>query len=297
MYRIGLKSRNHQLQNIPYPHMKENIIMNVKCPKCRYRFDTPASPGMTELQCNCPRCGIPFTYTVDDEQAANDHLTDQTESAEQTSSMEQSTHNPSNSPSQPDHVGSPNHSYTRKESPVHSKTLRSNTPSGLPNRTSQHGTRPPLLTQGVQTGKGCLKFTLIVAAAIILFIVFLVRQCRDKSYTAEDVTMSEIKDSEGEMGITDSPAPTLNKHVQHEEAPAWIQGNWHVDTDYGGISLKIHGNQIAETSGGETTYGSYTYQNPYLYCDFGDNNIFVYRLVEETKQIDAGTGILMNKLD
>ena len=41
--------------------------MKVKCPKCRYRFDLADAPGMQELQCNCPRCGMPFTFAVDDE--------------------------------------------------------------------------------------------------------------------------------------------------------------------------------------------------------------------------------------
>lgn len=91
--------------------------------------------------------------------------------------------------------------------------------------------------------------------------------------------------------------PPYDERAAAERAPSWIQGNWHVDTDYGGISLKIYGDNIAETSGGETSYGHFKYQNHRLYCDFGDNSLFVYRLVEETRQIDAGNGVLMEKLD
>ena len=61
--------------------------------------------------------------------------------------------------------------------------------------------------------------------------------------------------------------------------------------------MKIHGDQIAETCGGKTTYGTYKYQDHRLYCDFGDNNEFVYTLAEESRQIDAGNGMLMKKVD
>ena len=41
--------------------------MEIKCPKCRFRYDTPVSSGMTEVACVCPRCGTPFTYAVSDD--------------------------------------------------------------------------------------------------------------------------------------------------------------------------------------------------------------------------------------
>lgn len=40
--------------------------MKVKCPKCRLKFDVPTAIGVNEVQCNCPRCGTPFTYSVSD---------------------------------------------------------------------------------------------------------------------------------------------------------------------------------------------------------------------------------------
>ena len=41
--------------------------MEVKCPKCRFKYDTAVAPGITELACVCPRCGTPFSYVVTEE--------------------------------------------------------------------------------------------------------------------------------------------------------------------------------------------------------------------------------------
>lgn len=38
--------------------------MEVKCPKCRYRYDTPVASGENEVACVCPRCGVPFTLSM-----------------------------------------------------------------------------------------------------------------------------------------------------------------------------------------------------------------------------------------
>ena len=42
--------------------------MQVKCPKCRLRYETNIPFGMTEVSCVCPRCGTPFTHLVDSQQ-------------------------------------------------------------------------------------------------------------------------------------------------------------------------------------------------------------------------------------
>lgn len=46
--------------------------MEVKCPKCRLRFDVAVPHGFTEVQCNCPRCGTPFTYKTEGKEEAED---------------------------------------------------------------------------------------------------------------------------------------------------------------------------------------------------------------------------------
>ena len=41
--------------------MKE---IELKCPKCRFKFVEHFHSGLTELSCVCPRCGTPFAYTL-----------------------------------------------------------------------------------------------------------------------------------------------------------------------------------------------------------------------------------------
>lgn len=275
--------------------------MNVKCPKCRFRFDVPASPGMRELQCNCPRCGIPFTYMVE-ENPAKDHLQNhhpgdplygntnayESDGRKETASYSDATSSP--------------HQYAMgsgmsQTNPNKSSRTR-NTFSFL---TAQNTRKVPSVERPDTPQRkkfGCLRSTLLFLAVVLLGCVLLIRQCgSSKSYSTDNINIDRAADSNIETAPIPAQTPSYDEEAAAEKAPSWIQGNWHVETEYGGISLKIYGKQIAETSGGETSYGKYRYQNHHLYCDFGDNNVFVYRLVEETHQIDAGNGILMQKVD
>lgn len=152
--------------------------------------------------------------------------------------------------------------------------------------------------------RGCMIKAL---QAIILagFIGWAVYYCSgsSKSYTSDSVELTNDSDAgyAASEEVDDAePAPAYEDSTKDERAPEWIQGTWHVNTDYGGITLRIHGEQVAETSVGETVYGHYRYQNHRLYCDFGagdGNNDHVYTLKMDAKQIDAGAGLLMKKLE
>lgn len=56
--------------------------MKVKCPKCRLRFEVPTDKGITEVQCYCPRCGTPFTYSQTEEDTENNKLAEWSTNAE-----------------------------------------------------------------------------------------------------------------------------------------------------------------------------------------------------------------------
>ncbi len=275
--------------------------MNVKCPKCRLSFEVSASPGITELQCNCPRCGTPFTYRVDDEATSNtETLAPNDDGHTDTVSGDMSSSSSAASPA----------SDAASSSAASASQV---VPPPVPPHVSSQATIPFTRTIPLRPGggagavpppmsrksSGCLKYLLLTVGVILALFSFIVYQCggSSKSYTADDVTVIDAVDSGSEaapMTVTD-PAYDANAH--HGRAPRWIQGNWHVDTEYGGISVKIWDDNIAETSGGETSYGRFKYQNQRLYCDFGDGNMFIYRLDEERKVIDAGNGLLMKKIE
>lgn len=275
--------------------------MNVKCPKCRLSFEVSASPGITELQCNCPRCGTPFTYHVDDE-ATDSPVAPVPEDDGHTDTVSTDV---SSSPSA---AASP-------VSPAGSSVAASASqvvPPPVPPQAAQAAgpfVRTAPLRPGGGVGavpppvprksSGCLKYLMLTVGVILALFFLIVYQCggSSKSYTNDDVMVTDVTDSGAEAAQLAVPDPAYDAGARHVKAPRWIQGNWHVDTEYGGISVKIEGDHIAETSGGETSYGRFKYQNHRLYCDFGDGNMFVYRLDEERKAIDAGNGLLMKKIE
>jgi hypothetical protein len=146
--------------------------------------------------------------------------------------------------------------------------------------------------------------TIAVIAAIVFFSI---HRCGSSTepYTGSDGIPTEIRDdvsvpaAVATDGVTAAAAydSSATHGVDHEHAPEWIQGNWHVDTDYGGITLKIEGHQVAETTGGQTSYGTFRYHNHRLVCEFGDGSTFEYRLDPDRQMIDAGDGLLMQKID
>ncbi len=272
--------------------------MLVKCPKCRLRFDVPASPGITEVQCNCERCGTPFVYTipaVSSDDAATDgsqasYVQKTTDFSETQNDFARSDRaNGADTVPPPLHQGA-SHGSVYASSQTPSVDHSSSSPG-------QRMSRPLSAPRIESSSNGLRKRLFIVAACVAAVVVFTIYQCGDdtKSYTAESLQVAETVDDSGEMISSDRTAPDYDPSLGAEKAPAWIQGHWYVETDYGGISVQIRGTNISETSGGQTSRGTFRYQNHYLYCNFGNKDVFTYYLDETRKQIDAGNGMLMRK--
>lgn len=265
--------------------------MRVKCPKCRLRFDVPASPGMTELQCNCPRCGVPFTYAVGDGDAAE--VDETTMDNEVTTSEDIVNHDATS------HHTDRNTSSGVVPPPIPGQVFSSRTAQDFRRTNSAINASSRVIpNQGQRKKQGCFKRLFIMITIIVLTAVLINRQCESsKSYTAHSVGITSADDSDFQAEPMETPTPSYDKNATHEKAPSWIQGNWFVDTEYGGVSIKIDGDNVAETSGGETAYGKFKYQNYHLYCDFGNNDKMTYRLDVENHRIDAGDGMWMHKTE
>lgn len=274
--------------------------MNVKCPKCRFRFDVNASPGMSELQCNCPRCGMPFTYVVDDDADMPDNVGRKEEVLSENTSA--SVYFQDEAPQ----------TNRREEEPVHAKHSSNVMPPPVPPPYTSSseprffqdprkilGTPPPPMPEPKPSRTyGCLKGCAMIFTGLLLVFVFIIYQCEpSKSYTADALEISEDAESSSSLGAASGEVPAFDRRLGAEKPPSWIQGRWHVDTDYGGITLVIHKDRITEISGGQMCHGTFKYQNNHLYCVFGKKNVFVYRLIEDRRQIDAGAGLPMKKTD
>ncbi len=281
--------------------------MIVKCPKCRFHFDVPAWPGATQLQCNCARCGTPFTYTIADEETLkstdgkqdaaikNVHETGDAHPVAGTAAPARNVEEPQST------VGTttPPPYYGRKDAYATPATeLPNATPPLSPAQATAGEGSANWTRTTAKAHRGCLtKGVVTIAIAFVAIIIALLQCDAEKSYTAETGT-NVLSPSENRDQLE---AVNTESHydasAKHEEAPKWIQGNWRVDTDFGGIGVKIKGRYLVETSGGETISGRFKYQNNTLFVDFGEREPAVYRLDEERHRIDAGSGLWMEKVE
>ncbi|MCR5130169.1 MAG: hypothetical protein K6C10_01740 [Prevotella sp.] len=257
--------------------------MEVKCPKCRFRYDTPAAAGINELACVCPRCGIPFTVAITEEMRNQPQTETPTEGKEGAVASGVVDATVSGQPAQPVSPGQA----------VPAATDANGNKEGWIENTLSGGSRS---TSGQSHSRGCLRNCLVVFLIAFVGSVIAVRNCFGERSYKQTMLENGVNESLNELGdgavvsdakvfVKDNPEPT----------PEWLEGAWRVETEYGVITITIHGNQIAEESGEEISRGTFYYKKGKLYCDFGDGEPEIRDLNMKRKCIDAGDGMLMEK--
>ena len=276
--------------------------MQVKCPKCRFRYDITAPSGMTEIACVCPRCGQPFTYLMEDaadEQA--EPLTSDQDAAEEGAVSDVSAAQ-TDTPTDTSVVGATRTTTKRPASSSENLSWqRMNTPRDNAVR-NNHSPMTGVANEQNQKRGGFFRSCFFLFFFILLVLVLTVRSCW-KSARTDRLDSSSLTDENTEYRLDqEHDVPSSHAEVDPFEevhpgkAPSWIQGTWTYGTDYGVIKLTINDKKITESIGDETVSGTFYYENRRLVCDFGDpNNITIYRLDTERQQIDAGNGMLMEK--
>ncbi len=276
--------------------------MQVKCPKCRFRYDITAPSGMSEIACVCPRCGQPFTYLMEDaaDQQAEPSTSNQDAVVEESTSDVPAAQ--TDTPTDTSAVGATR--TTTKRPAGRSENLswqRMNTSRDNAVRKNH----PPMTGNGNEQNQkrgGFFRSCFFLFFVILLVLVLTVRSCW-KSARTDRLDSSSLADDNTEYRL-DSEHDVPSSHAEVDpfeeihpgKAPSWIQGTWTYGTDYGVIKLTINDKKITESIGDETVSGTFYYENRRLVCDFGDpNNITIYRLDTERQQIDAGNGMLMEK--
>lgn len=239
--------------------------MEIKCPKCRFRFDTPVSSGINEVACVCPRCGTPFTYAVSAEtNDENDNRRTLTETDSRPGGQDAALQ-------QEQPVGSGASSVV--DNPADSR--QAETPAAAPSRAPlpDMGGRPMAHTRKAEGSRshshGCLRGCLLAFLALFAAAVFAVRSCySEHSYTEEHLS-SEV--GEG-YEATDS-----------EPTPGWLEGSWRVETEYGSVVVTIYGHHIVELDDGQESRGTFTYKDGKLKCNFFDGRPS-YMKIDSRKQ-------------
>lgn len=262
--------------------------MEIKCPKCKYRFEEDIQSYETEHSCVCPRCGTPFMYSAHAE-AESGGVQD-----------EGATHQDSRQ-----ETAAPSHDEAQA-SPVSDKSASAEQPEAYSARTSlelrsrdyRFG-ESPYHRRSHRRQRLRRQRLMLAAVAVVLFIIGISYIANKVSTDPNAAAFENASYSDyGKENEVDSLSELFNdtEEGEAEPAPQWIQGRWVAHTDLYDIEIEISGNNITETEGGKSCAGTFMCKNQKLVCTYGENNIFIYRLDANARTIDCGDGIIMRKV-
>ncbi len=296
--------------------------MKVKCPKCRLRFDVPAAVGVNEVQCNCPRCGTPFTYSVtaDDGGQENNVSRNEAVAAKETAATN----------------GSGNSSNVKETASVKAEAGNGSSQEGvdrlLAYGNSLYGHRHGMSERGFapHTHSG-MRHTVTIALGIVgvlavagLFVFGIDRIVGH--FTDRDEAIMEdlavVVDTAAQDSTAADSAKAMKKAIKakvaankkekafaqvgkrqgkpaveavHGSVPKWAQGVWHIMTDNNYISIRINGSRIKVSDFYHTNQGSISVQGNSLVCHFKDGRTFVYTLDTNGHRIIDGHGTVLQR--
>lgn len=261
--------------------------MIVKCPKCRFKYETPVAPGVKELSCVCSRCGFPFSYVVPEDVQNEVHQESTARSQQPSSDIHRERRDRRQDYDQRQRA------YERKETYEYDDE-----------GSYEMQEPPPYNRIPSSRGRGCARQLFVIFIVLLVFAVFALRHFYfDRSYTAESIHVQEMpKMTEKDDLLEEIPRENLEdeddfEEVNPEEPPQWLQGSWTVETPEGPINIFIKGYHIAESFKGETQSGTFYYSKGKLYCNFGKNEESIRMVDLQHQRIDAGGGLMMEKRD
>ncbi|MBP5712806.1 MAG: hypothetical protein J6W77_07480 [Prevotella sp.] len=237
------------------------------------------------MSCVCERCGTPFAYEVPE------GYQEEVSRAKQSNSP--STPPPAyrNRQQQQRRVNMNRHSMNYEDEELYDEPQESmpNAPYGRQYSSSRRN--------------GCLQRFYVIFLLTLIIFVFVIRRCYvDHSYNNESVGGKEMP----KEVVTDDLSEAIH-HEMHdvdefevvnpEEPPAWLQGNWSVETPEGPINVFIKGNRISESFDGKTERGTFYYSKGMIYCDFGNHEESIRKLDLSRERLEAGGGLWMEKND
>ena len=252
--------------------------MIVKCPKCRFKFDTPVDEGINEVACVCPRCGTPFMYQVSDALEPSPEETEApsapaAEALDETDTM-------------------PAASVSAERAP------QADRPADIFGM--RQGGRRPMSAADRQNNpmnmRSCMRGCLIGFLLLFIVSVFIVRNCLGERSYKQAMIEQGINESLTEFGdeaIVKDYEPFLVEGA--EPVPDWLQGTWRTDLDDGYVVIIIRGNKISEESGGQISRGTFFYKKKRLYCKFEGSEEVEHRKVDPKRQCIIYNGVEMEK--
>ena len=246
--------------------------IEVKCPRCRYRYTAPVSPGINELACVCERCGTPFTFSIYNETADGNNVAVPPPPPGFNNGNTATPH-----PTYPDEASKGQTTVTTDEATSGSDHTSGDTP------THTDGIKLPKVKDPAHKQGGCGKISIIALIAVAFIVLVNLTHPKDDNYPASDTDLSEQSTT-----LVDNTSSSI------QGAPRWVQGKWHATTPEGTMTVVIRGDKISCTLGEESLNGSYYYQTGCLYCNYGDG-MSIYKLLYNSETIETNDGIELKK--
>ncbi len=260
--------------------------VKVKCPKCRLTYPTEASAGETELACVCPRCGTPFTYSLNDTIVNVDP-----QSAGQGMTPPPIPHVSESQPTmdeQKPQVVTPQIPHTERTH--RSQTVPPPVPPVVPPlnvKLNDQSIKQPKRHNGC-CFTGCL--IILVLFALAAFGLYYEYGIRANSYN--NPITHHIFESEDEEDSTDQdlmPSVVERENGKKDEIPSWLEGMWYAQEGNKEIVLSIHRDQITVKENEELKSGTFYYKTPILHLKFDDAD-HLFRVEESDKAIYSESG-------
>ena len=268
--------------------------MEIKCPKCRFRFEVDCPQGVRTLSCVCPRCGTPFAHelpTAADATAAAPSATDDKgvpsvqqpvrTGADKSGWDGMAPDSPARYPWEQPRLQGGSTSSDHSADTSSKDRLSFDTPR----RTAQHRFLASCSMRGA---------FLAVLFCFMFYVVFL-RGCStdeppvDESLSEPTTVVEEPEDT--------FAAPLKKYDVSHAKpTPDWMFGTWQRKTSYGLIEIRLAGKWIRETLDGKTEHGTFFYSPGQVNCIFNGRDTFIYRVDDVRRRIDAGNGMWMDRV-
>ncbi len=242
--------------------------MEIKCPKCRFKFIDKIPSGVNEFSCVCPRCGIPFTICLK-------HISREGN----TSSISQETVPPI---------------ITGQKFIGHNSDIDTKPKEKQQNKTDI----TPRLSVNFRTNKKSDKYLLrliIAFIASIFLVAFLLQFVWGRCMKVPEVDVFSEEAMEDVHEDTSSTYTKIPNRIHNQPIPQWIKGTWKGNAQFYNITLEICDDKIIEHSGDKKAQGTYQYDHGRLFCKFPENGEFTYLIDEDSHTISAGEGILLHK--
>lgn len=270
--------------------------VEVKCPKCRYRFLVAATFGESQLSCVCERCGTPFTFQLDrpEEEAP----------VSSPSSSSSAVVPPPIPPSADDHAGKGETSVPPPVPPAYQRESVIGAQAALrqERRQFEDAARHPDQQVG-GWAKGCI----IAFVALVLAIGYggyrLIHHFsgdRFRDQASIETPRNPISSSGDDTADTMSAKGDEDQfeEIHQQDPPGWIEGSWYGTASYGEITMRldIDQRQLSISVGSKPVKsGSFYYKDGVLNCDYNDGSTKQYTVNAARHAIVTGDGVELHQ--